>query len=67
MSRYDWKRTLGYFFLVFSFEASFLIAAFRGPVELALIFPASSVSMMYVTLRGIETYDLRGFFERLIN
>ncbi len=67
MSRYDWKKTLDYFFLVFAFEASFLIAAFRAPLVLTLIFTASSVSMMYRILREIETYDLRGFFERLIN
>ena len=67
ISMYDWKKTLGYVFLVFVFEFVLLIAVFRGPVELALIFPASSVSMMYMMLRGMETYDLRGFFERLIN
>jgi len=67
ISRNEWGTLLTYILITFAFEASFLIAAFRGPVELTLIFPVSSVSMMYMMIRGIETYDLRGFFERLIN
>lgn len=67
MSMYDWKRTLDYILIAFAFEAAFLLAAFRAPLVLTLIFTASSVSMMYRILREIETYDLRGFFERLIN
>jgi hypothetical protein len=64
---YDWKSTLDYFILAFAFESVFLIFAFNGPVWLALIFPASSVSMMDMILRGIKEYDLRSFFERMIN
>ena len=63
----DWKSTLDYFILAFLFESVFLIFVFNGPVWLVLIFPASSVLMMDMILRGVKEYDLRSFFERVIN
>jgi len=67
ISRYEWKWTLTYIFLAFAFEAAFLIAAFRGPWELNLIFPVAYLIMLYVLLRKIDAYDLRSFFEGVMN
>ena len=67
MSRYDWKSTLTYILIACMFDTAFLIAIYRELFELALIFPALSVSLMYVILREIEKYDIRIFFERVIN
>jgi len=67
MRRVDWKSTRDYFILTFLFETVFLMVAFQGPICLALTFPVSSVLMIDMVLRRIKEYDLRSFFERVIN
>lgn len=67
ISRYDWKDALTYIILAFMFDTGFLIAIYRGLFWLALIFPALSISLMYAILLEVEKYDVRKFFERVIN
>jgi hypothetical protein len=67
MSRHDGKNTLAYILLACMFDTALLIAIHRGLFELALIFPALSIFLMYAILREIEKYDIRIFFERVIN
>lgn len=67
MRMVDWKSTRDYFILTFLFETVFLMVAFQGPIWLALTFPVSSVLMMGMMRRRINDYDLRSFFERVIN
>ena len=63
----DWKSMVNYFILTYLFEHVFLICVLNGPVWLPLIFPVTSVLMMGLMLRRIREYDLRSFFERVIN
>ena len=63
----DWKSTVNYFIITYLFEHVFLICVLNGPVWLPLAFPVSSVLMMGMMRRRINDYDLRSFFERVIN
>jgi len=63
----DWKSTVNYFIITYLFEHVFLICVLTGPVWLPLAFPVTGVLMMGMILRRINDYDLRSFFERVIN
>lgn len=63
----DCKSVRDYFILTLLFETVFLMFAFKGPMWLPLAFPVYSVLMMDMMLRRIREYDLRSFFERVIN
>ncbi|MDH5792790.1 MAG: hypothetical protein OEZ44_11480 [Candidatus Bathyarchaeota archaeon] len=67
MTGYDAKTVLASICLVCAFEAAFLIMSLSGLLELNLIFPVASLIIVYTFLRRVEGYDLRSFFERVIN
>ena len=67
ISRNDLKEVLAYIFMAFAFEGASLFLALRGQGALNVIFPVVSVIFVYSCIRQVEIYDLRSFFERLIN
>ncbi len=67
MSGYDAKTVLALICLTCAFEAAFLIMRLSGLWELNLIFPVASLIVVYTFLRRVEGYDLRSFFERVVN
>jgi hypothetical protein len=67
ISRYELGTMLTYIFMAFAFEVASLFLALRGQWALDVIFPVVSVIFVYSCLRQVEKYDLRNFFERVIN
>jgi hypothetical protein len=67
MTGYDAKTVLASICLAFAFEAAFLTMSLSGLWELDLMFPVASLITAYTFLRRVEGYDLRSFFERVIN
>jgi hypothetical protein len=67
ISRYELGALLTYTFIAFAFEATSLFFALRGQWAFDVIFPVVSVMFLYSCLRQVERYDLRNFFERVIN
>ncbi len=67
MTGYDAKTVLASICLVCAFKAAFLTMTLRSMWQLDLIFPVASLIIMFSFLRMIERYDLRSFYERVIN
>ena len=67
ISRYELGALLTYIFMAFAFEAASLFLALRGQGALNVIFPIVSIIFVYSCIRQVERYDLRSFFERVIN
>ncbi len=67
ISRYELRALLTYTFMVFASEAASLFLALRGQGALTILFPIISISFVCSCLRQVEKYDLRSFFERVIN
>jgi hypothetical protein len=67
ISRNEWGTLLTYIFMVFAFEAASLFLALRGQGALNVISPIASIIFVYSCLSQVERYDLRSFFERVIN
>lgn len=67
ISQYELGTLLIYIFTAFAFEAASLFLALRGQWALDVIFPVVSIMFVYSCLRQVERYDLRSFFERVIN
>lgn len=67
ISQYKGGALLTYIFIAFAFEAASPFLALRGQWALDIIFPVISVMFVYSCLRQVERYDLRSFFERVIN
>jgi len=67
LSRYKVKRVLIYISAVLAFEAVSLFLVLRGHWELGVIFPVVSIVFVYSCLRRVKGYDMRSFFERVIN
>jgi hypothetical protein len=67
ISRYELGTLLTYIFMVLTFEVAFLFLALRGQGALNVIFPILSITFVYSCIRQVERYDLRSFFERVIN
>jgi hypothetical protein len=67
ISRYELRALLTYIFMAFAFQGASLFLALRGKWALNVIFLIVSVMFVYSCLRQVERYDLRSFFERVIN
>jgi hypothetical protein len=67
ISRYELRALLTYTFMVFTSEAVSLFLALRGQGALTVLFPIISIAFVYSCLHQVEGYDLRSFFERVIN
>jgi hypothetical protein len=67
ISRYELRALLTYTFMVFASEAASLFLALRGQGALTVLFPMVSITFVCSCLRQVEGYDLRSFFERVIN
>ena len=67
ISRYELGALLTYTFMALAFEGASLFLALRGQGALNVIFPVVSVIFVYSCIRQVEIYDLRSFFERVIN
>ena len=61
------KRIFIYICLVCASEALFLVITFRGLWMFDLIFFVGSLLSLFLCLHQIDRYDLRSFFERVIN
>lgn len=61
------KMTFIYICLICASWAAFLLMTFRGLWMFALIFLVGSFLSLFLCLRRIERYNLRTFFERVIN
>jgi len=61
------KMTFIYICLVCASWAAFLLMTFKGLWMFALIFLVGSLLSLFLCLHRIERYDLRTFFERVIN
>lgn len=61
------KMTFIYICLICASWAAFLLMTFKGLWMFALIFLVGSLLNLFLCLRRIERYDLRTFFERVIN
>jgi hypothetical protein len=67
ISLYELRALLTYTFMVFASEAASLFLAFKGQGALTILFPIISITFVYSCLRQVERYDLRSFFEKVIN
>jgi hypothetical protein len=67
ISRYELRALLTYTFTLFSSEAASLFLAFKGQGVSAVLFPIISIIFACSCLHQVEKYDLRSFFERVIN
>ena len=67
ISRYELRALFTYTFMALAFEAASLFLALRGQGALNIIFPIVSIIFVYSCLSQLERYDLRSFFERVIN
>ena len=67
ISRNELGTLLIYIFMAFAFEVASLFLALRGQWAIDIIFPVVSVMFVYSCLSQLERYDLRSFFERVIN
>lgn len=67
LSRSDVKRMFAYLCFVLASEAAFLLTTFRGLWMLDLIFLAGSLLSLFLCLHRVDGYDLRSFFERVVN
>ena len=61
------KVMLAYICIVCMSEAAFLLIAFRGLWMFNLILLACGLLGLFLCLRRVEEYDLRSFFERMVN
>ena len=61
------KMTFIYICLIFASWAAFLLMTFKGTWMFALIFLVGSLLSLFLCLRRIDRYNLRTFFEKVIN
>jgi len=67
LSQSNVKRIFIYICLVCASEAVFLLITFRGLWMFDLIFFLGSLLSLFLCLNRVDRYDLRSFFERVIN
>ena len=67
LSQSNLKGMLAYIFIVLGSESVFLLIAFRGLWMFNLILLACGLLGLFLCLRRVEGYDLRSFFERVVN
>lgn len=67
ISRYELRTLLTYTFMALAFKVASVFLALRGQGMLNVIFPVVSIIFVYSCIRQVERYDLRSFFERVIN
>jgi len=67
LSQSNVKITITYVCLVLASEASFLLITLRGLWAFDLLFLVASFLILFLRLHRIKGYDLRSFFERVVN
>ena len=67
LTRSNVKRMFAYLCFVIVSEAAFLLTTFRGLWTFDLVFLAGSSLGLFLCLHRIDGYDLRSFFEGVIN
>jgi hypothetical protein len=63
----DLKRLFIYICFVFASEAMFLLITFRGLWMLYMVFLVGVFLNLFLCLHRIDRYDLRSFFEKVVN
>lgn len=67
LSQSNVKRTITYVCFVCASEAAFLLITFRASWMFDLLFLVGSSLSLLLSMHKIDGYDLRSFFERVIN
>jgi hypothetical protein len=66
ISQYEFRSILSYIVSALAVKATFMFLVLNGRWELGVIFPLSSLVFIYSRLHQVKVYDLRTFFERVI-
>lgn len=67
LSQSDYKKMFGYICLLFGVEVTFIFLTCYGLWTLNLFFLVGSLLGLYLCLRRLNGYEMRSFFERLVN
>jgi hypothetical protein len=67
ISRYEMKNILIFSFIALTIETTFTILLLNNQWKLSPTLPLASIIIVYLSLRFLKEYELRSFFERLIN